>query len=411
MAFILIMMMVMLLILMIMMLIMIAILTKVLIKNPSRALLTLVSTSIYVLDNLGPSDFRDKVSNHLENALKNETICINLWRVVLDHASISSNIDVDQFNIAVEYNTTISVNKELKKYLNLRIYKKKTYNKLERQVNLGVLVWFHGGGWVLGSVDGYDNTCSEFSMMTNLVVVSVEYSLAPERPFPAAIEDALIALSWVKDHIVSFGGNPNSIFLGGDSAGGNIAASVMTTLLNDDDDDDVFRSTLFPSSVLFRDLHASIVKGLVLYYPSLDSCVDRSCWGSYEEYEHDLILPLSRMIWFRKMYQNHYPLSESSQHVFAPLHTPPHLLRLFPETLILVGGKDILRDENLAFASKLIKEGVPTRVELYNYSLHAFLQLDLHGSREKSIRFVSEQLQRIQLHHQSKSEVEKCLIT
>eukprot|EP01036_Dinobryon_divergens_P032221 gene32221-41764_t len=298
-------------------------------------------------------------------------------------------------DIAVEFNITTSKIVDEQRFVNLRIYKKKIYNDVEKRSNLGVLVWFHGGGWVLGSLDAYDSVCAQFSIIANLIVVSVDYSLAPERPFPAAIEDAFIALTWVKDHVASFGGNPGSIFIGGDSAGGNIAASLMATLL-----DDTVLPSLFPSSLMMRMMpshavRASIVKGLVLYYPSLDSCIDRSCWGSYSEYEHDFILPLARMAWFRRMYQNHYPLPDALQHVFAPLHTPPHLLRLFPETLILLGEKDVLRDESLAYASKLTDSGVPVQAKVYNSSRHAFLQVDLYGSGEKSIRFVAEQIHRI----------------
>lgn len=392
----------------IVMLLAIVLLFKFLIKNPLALLLTFISSSIHFLDNSSPHYFRNYISNQLENALKNETTNIKFWRNVVDYTLYNSNMAVNQMNIAVEYNTTTSTIGYEQRFLNLRIYKKKIHSDVEKRSNLGVLVWFHGGGWVLGSLDAYDSVCAQFSITANLVVVSVEYSLAPERPFPAAIGDALIALTWVKDNIASFGGNPGSVFIGGDSAGGNIAASLMATLL-----DDTALTTLFPSSlVMMMPSHAvrtSIVKGLVLYYPSLDSCIDRSCWGSYSEYEHDFILPLARMAWFRRMYQNHYPLSESLQHVFAPLHTPPHLLRLFPETLILVGEKDVLRDESLAYASKLTDCGVSVRAKVYNSSLHAFLQADLYGSGEKSILFVAEQLNRI-LHTISNAEQQDCSV-
>ena len=94
------------------------------------------------------------------------------------------------------------------------------------EVGLGLLVYFHGGGWVLGSVDGHDDVCRALANRSGAAVLSVDYRLAPEHPFPAALEDALGALRWAHQHATELGADPHRLAIGGDSAGANLAAVV-----------------------------------------------------------------------------------------------------------------------------------------------------------------------------------------
>jgi acetyl esterase len=90
--------------------------------------------------------------------------------------------------------------------------------------SLPVLVFFHGGGWVIGTLDAYDQMCSEIALAGSCIVVSVDYRLAPEHPFPAALDDAYLATAWIARHAADLGGDPRRVAVGGDSAGANLAA-------------------------------------------------------------------------------------------------------------------------------------------------------------------------------------------
>lgn len=337
---------------------------------------------IFLLDNFCPLPIRDSIAGVLENGPVNSSAKIGLWRQLMDFST--SNI-----GFVANNGTSISFynrGQATERSINLKIYNEQgSYNP-----PVGVVIWLHGGGWVFGSINGYEETCATVSKLTGLLVVSVEYSLSPERSFPAPIEDIIQSLAWVQKHISLYGGDPNTIFIAGDSAGGNLAAAVMAALL------DQTESAKLLSNPIPSEIFVKAVKGLLLIYPTVDNCLNRSCWDSYRLFEHDFILPLKRMIWFRQMYLDNYSLPNSADYIFAPIYTPPNILASFPKTILLIAGRDILRDEGLSFATKLEESGVTVVKRVFNGAIHGFFQMeDFYGSKRTAMLFAAEQLRQI----------------
>jgi acetyl esterase len=206
------------------------------------------------------------------------------------------------------------------------------------------VVYYHGGGWVLVTIDDVDAACRALAVASGCRVVNVEYRLAPEHPFPAAADDAYAALVWVAADIA--GGKP--IVVAGDSAGGNLSA--VTALRA--------RVESGPAIAL-----------QVLVYPVVDHDYTT---GSYEEYgDAGLLLGKQEMIWF----WDHYAPREadwSSPHA-SPLRAADH--SGLPPAYVLIAEFDPLRDEGLAYAEKLEAAGVPVTVRRFDDQLHAFFHM------------------------------------
>src|SRR3954452_1251904 len=117
---------------------------------------------------------------------------------------------------------------------------------------LPVLVWFHGGGWVIGSVTGSDSTCRHLAERSGVAIVSVEYRLAPEHPHPAPLRDCFDALRWVVDHAAELGVDPGRVAVGGDSAGGNLSAAVTLIAADRGDPAVRFQLLVYPATDLLR---------------------------------------------------------------------------------------------------------------------------------------------------------------
>lgn len=196
---------------------------------------------------------------------------------------------------------------------------------------LPLFVYYHGGGWVLGSIEATDATCRMIANRTGHIVVSVDYRLAPEHKFPIPVEDAYAALIWVHRHAASLGGDPSRIVVSGDSAGGNLAAAA---------------------SLLARDRGGPTLLAQVLIYPVTSLGYDT---GSYAEFEKGFGLDRERMIWFG----NHYIRDEADKRnpYVAPLTAAD--LRQLPFAYVVTAEYDVLRDEGLAYAEKLKEAGVP----------------------------------------------------
>lgn len=232
--------------------------------------------------------------------------------------------------------------------LSVRIYTP-TDRELARAGRLPVLVYYHGGGWTLGSLATYDSLCRALAQSSGALVVSVDYRLAPEHSFPAAVEDAHLALEWVVRNASEFGGDDRRLAVAGDSAGGTLATVVARRA----------RKEQLP--VAFE----------ALFYPSTD--IGRTDYPSYQQYGEGHWLTTRAVETFRGFY---LPDPRDWRHPdAAPLHAPDEDLRVLPPTLILTAGCDPLRDEGQAYADRLAALGVPVDYRLEPELIHAGLNL------------------------------------
>ena len=211
----------------------------------------------------------------------------------------------------------------------------------------GILVWYHGGGWVIGNVETADATARELCVGANCVVVSVDYRLAPEYKFPTPFEDCLTATMWAMANAEALGSRPDAIAVGGDSAGGNLAAAVC--LAKDD----------FPHALAFQ----------LLVYPATDYAYDTR---SYSVNGQGLFLETASMRWFWDHYVNNTDLSGFN--IFAsPLRA--RLSNDLAPALVITAEFDPLRDEGEAYAAALDEAGVPTSLIRYDGVIHGFFGL------------------------------------
>lgn len=208
-----------------------------------------------------------------------------------------------------------------------------------------ILVFFHGGGFVLGDLNTTHNICKYFAQGAECIVVSVDYRLAPEHRFPAAVEDAYFATQWVEKNAHTFRGDPQRISVGGESAGGNLAAVV---------------------SILSRKNKTPRLAFQLLIYPCLqfgletDSMI--SCGEKYN-------LTVSEMKWF----SSHYFSNKSQMtNILASPLLVESLVDL-PPAFIITAEFDPLRDEGEEYADRLASFGVPVRKKRYPGMVHSFL--------------------------------------
>lgn len=213
---------------------------------------------------------------------------------------------------------------------------------------LGCLVYFHGGGWVVGSIETHDMTCRALTMLAGMVTVSVDYRLAPEHQFPAGPDDCCAATQWVIDNAAELGVDPARVAIGGDSAGGNLAAAV---------------------ALMCRDAAANGESCgqpalQVLIYPVTDFDRDtHSMVANAEGY----LLTRDTMAWF----DDHYcPSAERRNPYAAPLAVEDPSGAA--PALVIVAGHDPLRDEGVEYAQKLADAGVPTTLVEYPGQFHGF---------------------------------------
>jgi acetyl esterase len=196
---------------------------------------------------------------------------------------------------------------------------------------LPVLVYLHGGGWVAGSVETHDPFCRLLSGAAEVIIASVEYRMAPEHPYPAAVDDTLTAVGWAHQHAGEWRGDVTRVALGGDSAGANLAAVGANRLCATDEK---------------HPLHA-----LLLLYPITDS--PHAGHGSYLENATGYGLEANMMRWY---WQQYAPGVSSDDPDVSPLQL--HKLPALPPTLLATAEYDVLRDEGLAYAQKLEAAGV-----------------------------------------------------
>jgi len=209
------------------------------------------------------------------------------------------------------------------------------------------IVYYHGGGWVIGSLETHDHLCRALTNRCGSVVISVDYRLAPEHPFPAAPNDSYTALRAVIDNAQELGVDPERISVAGDSAGGNLAAVV---------------------SLMARDRGGPLPRAQVLIYPATDR---PTTTASYRENGEGYLLTRASMEWF----WGHYLTGDAGAGA-NPLASPARAasLRGLPPALIITAEFDPLRDEGEAYAERLREAGVPTRCSRYDGAIHDFVR-------------------------------------
>ncbi|SHH02978.1 acetyl esterase [Bradyrhizobium erythrophlei] len=209
------------------------------------------------------------------------------------------------------------------------------------------LVFFHGGGWVIGDLDSHDVVCRKLADEGQLIVIAVDYRLAPEHKFPAAVDDAIAATKWIADHARQLGVDASRLTVGGDSAGGNLAAVV---------------------AISARDGNGPAIAGQVLIYPATDFAMTHP---SHSEPETSLLLTHSVVKWFRDHYLN--DAADAGDWRASPARA--NTLIGLPPAYVLTAGADPLRDEGDEYAGRLKEAGVAVTHRTFPGQFHGFFTM------------------------------------
>ena len=229
-----------------------------------------------------------------------------------------------------------------------------------------VLVWFHGGGWVLGGLDGGIHALRLLANVANCVIVSVDYRLAPEHRFPAAVDDCLAATRWVAEHAAEVGADPSRIAVGGDSAGGNLAA-VVAQLARDGGPNLAFQ---------------------LLVCPVTDSDFSRKSYISNNE---GYLLSTEMMEWFWAQYMG--PDGDRADPRVAPLRTAD--LGGLPTAHVIAAEYDPLADEAVAYAEAMEAAGVDVTMVMAEGHIHDYvMNLGIIDDAEPAIADVARNMTR-----------------
>jgi acetyl esterase len=224
---------------------------------------------------------------------------------------------------------------------------------------LPVLVWLHGGGHMIGSLDSYDALCRQLALEADCMVASVDYRLAPEHKFPAGVEDAFAALTWVGRSAAGLGCDPGRVAIGGDSAGGNLAAVA---------------------AILARDAGFPALAFQLLVYPRTAPWEDSA---SHHEFAEGHLLTRKTILWFHGHYLNGE--ADRADWRWAPLICPD--LSRLPPALVIVAECDPLRDEGIAYAERLKREGNVAELASYPGMVHPFFSMG--GASDAGRRAIS----------------------
>ncbi|MCC8432554.1 alpha/beta hydrolase [Reyranella aquatilis] len=217
-------------------------------------------------------------------------------------------------------------------------------------VNGGVLptlIYYHGGGFVIGNIETHDSTCRRLANRSRCQVISIDYRLSPEHPFPAPIDDGIAAFRHIRDEAAAFGADAVRLAVGGDSAGGAMAAVVCQAMRDAKETGPAFQMLIYPATD-----------------SSKESASRQACAEGY-------FLTKGLMDWFWKAY---VPAGTD----LADLRLSPLLAKDFtglPPAFVLTAGYDPLRDEGRAYADRLIDAGVKTTYVNYPGTIHGFFSL------------------------------------
>jgi acetyl esterase len=226
----------------------------------------------------------------------------------------------------------------------VRVY----YPEVEQTI-YPALVYYHGGGWVVGNIDSHDSICRALTNIANCVTISVDYRLAPEHKFPAAVYDCYAAVDYVFDHADEFQIDRSRIAVGGDSAGGNLAA-VITHLAKEKQKPDIcFQLLLYPATNTLGSPTASMVENAEGYF-----------------------LTKGTMEWFRDCYSNGESEDKNNPLLSPILNDDFHDL---PPALVITAEYDPLRDEGEEYANKLVEADNKVDLIRYNGTIHGFISM------------------------------------
>ena len=226
----------------------------------------------------------------------------------------------------------------------------------------GVMIYYHTGGWVIGRAADTDHLCRIMANRTGCTVVNIDYRLAPEHPYPAAVEDCYATLEWTAANLDSIAGGDVPIMIGGDSAGGNLAAVV---------------------ALRARDRGGPEIALQALIYPVTDADLDNA---SYRDPENQLMLDRDGMVWLWDLYLP--DATRRTEQDASPLRAAD--LSNLPPALVLTAEYDVLRDEGEAYAAKLSDAGVDVELTRHAGQMHGFFTLlMLPGSGPAMDQFVA----------------------
>jgi acetyl esterase len=247
----------------------------------------------------------------------------------------------------------------------LRLYRPKG---VAASTALPGLVFFHGGGWVIGDLDTHDVLCRQLTGEAGVSVISVDYRLAPEHKFPAAVDDAWAATRWVASHAAELGIDGGRLAVGGDSAGGNLAAVV---------------------AILAREHGGPGLALQILIYPVTDLGAESA---SYTDFADGFMLTRDSMRWFRAQYLTGG--REGLDWRVSPLRAPS--LAGLPPAMVVTAGFDPLRDEGDAYARKLREAGVRVDAICYGGMIHGFMPMGrLIESGNRAVAHVAASLREV----------------
>ncbi len=209
-----------------------------------------------------------------------------------------------------------------------------------------VLLYFHGGGWVQGNLETHDTICRHLALYSSGLVISVDYALAPEHKFPAAVNDSLAAFTWVKDHANELNADPARIAVGGDSSGGNLSVVLCQQTCQD-------------NGPMFQ----------LLFYPALDG---RLSSHSHSLFKKGFFLTREKIDWFLGQYTDDF-MTQRKDVRLSPAEQAD--LSDQPPALIITAGFDPLRDEAHDYHTRLLASGVKSEYLQYDTMVHAFLNM------------------------------------
>ncbi|GKU78417.1 alpha/beta hydrolase [Paenibacillus sp. L3-i20] len=219
----------------------------------------------------------------------------------------------------------------------------------EGEAPFPALIYYHGGGFVLGGLESHDSICRSIANKASCIVVAVDYRLAPEHKFPAAVEDAYAALTWVFQHTEELNINPQKIAVGGDSAGGNLAAVMSIKAAERGGTPIVYQLLIYPA----------VTTDTSFQYPSMI------------ENATGYLLTRESILWFYSQYLS--KLEDISDSFASPLLHGD--LSNLPPAMIITAQFDPLRDEGAAYAERLQSAGVPVNYKCYEGMIHQFFHL------------------------------------
>lgn len=305
---------------------------------------TLFGVITKISEYFNPSSLKEKSVYEIRKVLHNQT---TRW----SSSNIIKSVNVKNMDIQTAFNQ-----------IPVRLYSPRNGSSLP------LIIYSHGGSWISGSIDDYDNICKKLSKYTNAIVISVNYRLAPEDPFPAGLNDVYNVLQWSYNNAESINGDPTRICVAGDSAGGNLSAAV---------------------SQMSRDEGGPKITSQVLIYPSTN--IYELNTKSWEYFSMTFNL---KKVDFEKFISLYVPKLEDRKSSYtSPLLSKD--LKGLPNALIITAELDPLRDEGEAYGEKLKESGVAVIYSRYRGVSHGFVSMDrITRKADKALKEISEYLQK-----------------